>query len=180
MSHSQPGNWSYSLKYYLCPANKDLEQLFKRKNRKCTCKLKRMQLACFLYGTSSLSSLPGFRELCWASSVCSKHCLAFCFNSPPFRRCTVNDLDCCCQDEERLLRWVFWPWGFLPGTGSLLSLLKDAFCCVLDFSGGLNISQLPPFCAKILLDFWGVFHSPSCCRIVFCAVPCTCTRCLHW
>lgn len=46
--------------------------------------------------------------------------------------------------------------GFLPGTASLLSLLVDAFCCVIDFSGGLwslNSSQLPPLCAKLLLDF---------------------------
>lgn len=63
--------------------------------------------------------------------------------------------------------------GFLPGTGSILSLLEDAFCCVLDFSGGfwaLNSSQLPPLCAKLLLDFWGVFHSPAAagsCSVLF-------------
>lgn len=106
LSHSQSGNWNYSLTWHLCPAtNKDFEQLFKRKNQKVHMQIKENAISMFPYGASSLSSLPGFRELCWASSVCSKHLLAFGSYSPPFRRCTGSDLECYYQDEERL-RWV--------------------------------------------------------------------------
>lgn len=124
--------------------------------------IKENAISTFPYGTSSLSSLPGFRELCWASSVCSKHLLAFYSNSPPFRRCAGRDL----EGYYRMRKDWDWVSGIrvLPGTGSVLSLLQDAFCCVLDFSGGfwsLNSSQLPPLCAQFLLEFWGVFPTPA-------------------
>lgn len=124
---TQP-TWKLKLQH-LCPANKDLEQLFKKKkNQKVHMQIKENAISMFPYGTSSLSSLPGFRELCWASSVCSKHLLAFYSNSPPFRRCTGSDL----EGYDRMRKDLRWVSGIrvLPGTGSVLSLLQDAFCCV--------------------------------------------------
>lgn len=75
--------------------------------------IKENAISMFPYGTSSLSSLPGFRELCWASSVCSKHRLAFCFNSPPFREVHCE-----------------WSWLSLPGWGKIVKMgfWHEGFC----------------------------------------------------
>lgn len=61
----------------------------------------------------------------------------------------------------------------LGRAGSLLSLLEDAFCTVLDFSSSfqsLNSLQLPPLCAELLLGFQGVLYSLSAagsCSVLF-------------
>lgn len=76
---------------YLCPANTDLEV---REGEKCTWKLKRILLACFL-----LAALPEAhclalgREAEQAVSAAGIFLLfVLCNKSLPFRRCTVNHL----------------------------------------------------------------------------------------
>lgn len=176
---TQP-TWKLKLQH-LCPANKDLEQLFKKKKKtKVHMQIKENAISMFPYGTSSLSSLPGFRELCWASSVCSKHLLAFYSNPPPFRRCTGSDL----EGYDRMRKDLRWVSGIrlLPGTGSVLSLLQDAFCCVWFLRRFLVLEQFTAATTLCWTLAWFLRGVPcsSCCRIMFCAAPCAYTSWFCW
>lgn len=170
---TQP-TWKLKLQH-LCPANKDLEQLFKKKkNQKVHMQIKENAISMFPYGTSSLSSLPGFRELCWASSVCSKHLLAFYSNPPPFRRCTGSDL----EGYDRMRKDLRWVSGIrlLPGTGSVLSLLQDAFCCVWFLRRFLVLEQFTA--ATTVLNSCLIFEGCSLLQLLQDHVLC-CSMCLH-
>lgn len=178
LSHSQPGNWNYSIS---AQQTRTWSSCLKRKKKqKVHMQIKENAISMFPYGTSSLSSLPGFRELCWASSVCSKHLLAFYSNSPPFRRCTGSDL----EGYDRMRKDLRWVSGIrlLPGTGSVLSLLQDAFCCVWFLRRFLVLEQFTAATTLCWTLAWFLRGVPcsSCCRIMFCAAPCAYTSWFCW
>lgn len=67
LSHSQPGNWNYSIS---AQQTRTWSSCLKRKKtKKCTCKLKRMQLACFL-----MAPLPWVH--CLASGSCAEQAVS--------------------------------------------------------------------------------------------------------
>lgn len=112
-------------------------------------------ISMFSHGTSSLSSPPGFRKMCWASAACSKHlaCCLVCAVTHSLLGGALSTILSYWQKEERLLKRV--PCiRVLTRPSSLLSLLEDAFCCVLESSSSSwssNSSWLPPLCAKLLV-----------------------------